>query len=666
LTVDQPRRLRTEARIWRTEAELIEITSAVVDVSLQVWREAENVTLSRYEPISSGRVHLARSYAAPPAPWPVLPGLVPAPDPYQNGALFHGPAFQLLKQVAIGPDHSSSILDAGQDTVPFGLLNQLLLDGAVHGIPHDDLKRWCNDVDPESLAYPYRLRRARFFAAPPRSGPVRAEVQFDGFADSRRLPVFQIQLISSPGDRGGPDGARVWATLELVEVLVPMGEQGRDRRKRVAFLRDRRFVPFVGLSEFEGQRTRLAYREVQQKDWLPGSVAAAYGVERDLDRKQLAEAVVLRDHIAQRAECHPASVQLVDRQAGAVVSGSAPTAPLNRFSVRVTSDEKQTWVDDLGPPTLDLDLLLEYGRRLLGIGPWLGEALSLALCRQFVSRVLIEDPAALTAWQGKPALYLGNHQVQVESLLFPMIASALSGTHLVTIAKAQHRQGWVGTYNEFSYRYPGVDYPRGIIYFEQRDRQSMFDILGQLRAEVVTSGHSVFLHAEGQLALHAGARVNRLSSVFIDLALELELPIIPVRFSGGLPRQPLAQQTFDFPIGYAQQDYRIGRPILPRELRSLPYGERRERVLSALNSLGPELEQEAPGQANLDLAAEVATWRRRTADREPQAVFAALLHRLRDTESEIDRLLSRRIKPRGDAREQWLHGLHRWLFAEEA
>ena len=67
------------------------------------------------------------------APWPPPPDARPAPDPYESGALFHGPAFQLLRSLSIGQSGASAELEAGP--------RERLLDALTHAIPHDAL-RW--------------------------------------------------------------------------------------------------------------------------------------------------------------------------------------------------------------------------------------------------------------------------------------------------------------------------------------------------------------------------------------------------------------------------------------------------------------------------------------------------------------------------------------------
>ncbi|MEL7372134.1 MAG: hypothetical protein AAFN74_24625, partial [Myxococcota bacterium] len=70
------------------------------------------------------------------------------------------------------------------------------------------------------------------------------------------------------------------------------------------------------------------------------------------------------------------------------------------------------------------------------------------------------------------------------------------------------------------------------------------------------------------------------------LAMAVDLPVTPVRFVGGLPTTPV-ETKLEFPFGMGKQDYYIGRPMMPEELASLSYKARVERVIDAINSLGP-------------------------------------------------------------------------------
>lgn len=594
--------------------------SALSKVVLEVWRESARAELSRFEVVATGQVRLATSYCPVPDAWELAGGRAEK-DPYESGALFHGPAFQLLRDLRISSKGSTSLLDAAAPTVPFGLLNQGLLDGAVHGIPHDNLGRWVANISDEDLAYPYQLRRLQLFGPTPREGLIRCEARVSQRQAGERFVSFEMQLICDEV---------VWAEFELDEVLVPMGDHGRSRAKRIAFLKERQYVERVGLSRFEdeGQNrvTRLSEIEYLAKDWLKGSVAHTYALSEAGALEDNTRFAAIKDHVAQIARVHPQDVVVGDNEA------SVLSLPFSHFPLAVERIGPDCVVRSAGESELDLALLDDYSERHLGIEPWVGQRLTEALCRQFVRSVQLTDSDAYFDLLDRPAIYLANHQVQIESMLFPTLLSALGERHVLTIAKAEHQVGWVGRLDELSHRYPGVDYPRGIVYFDQTDPASMLTIVERLKTQLGEEGHSLFVHVEGELGLSCRQRVEKVSSVFLDLAISLALPLVPVRFAGGLPVLPL-DDTEDFPVAFGKQDYLIGRPILPEELASLPYAERREFLLEAINGLATADEEPLLGDSAF--GERQAMWQQRCGD-EAKAVMLTLL----DDLGELDALLA--------------------------
>jgi len=245
--------------------------------------------------------------------------------------------------------------------------------------------------------------------------------------------------------------------------------------------------------------------------------------------------------------------------------------------------------------------------------------------------------------------------------MFPVLASALSGVHIATIARIQHRDGWVGRLSALAHGRPGVQYPREIIYFDQQDPKSMFGILDEIREMMTRQGHSMFVHVEGRLARTCRAPVEQLSSVFLDLARDLEVPLVPVRFAGGLPVEEL-EQILDFPLGYGQQDIYLGAPILPQHLEPLPYAERRDHVVRAMNALGPPLAEEVPLPGDSKFRGDVKRFRDQLKAPEPQAVVLAAMGRLEHPLAEAEALLRRELDPDDSPDGQWLEKISRWLY----
>ncbi len=208
---------------------------------------------------------------------------------------------------------------------------------------------------------------------------------------------------------------------------------------------------------------------------------------------------------------------------------------------------------------------------------------------------------------------------------------------------------------------PGV-----ITFFDRDDKESLLRIVGELGAAMKEGGKSVMVHVEGTRSLACGQPVAKMSSTFIDMALAIGAPIIPVRLVGGLPVQPL-EARLEFPVGFGRQDYWIGRPLLlPEELAKLPLKARKDVVLAAMNGLGPALVDEVPLPGDPQFAAEVQAWHERTGACVEDAVLFATLAGVAQPGDEVKALLeaarSGRLALTGDARSQWLGKLAQRLF----
>jgi 3-hydroxymyristoyl/3-hydroxydecanoyl-(acyl carrier protein) dehydratase len=328
LICDRPKHLRTEVRavlaraVHRTEE---------VDVLASLYDVGDDGTAKR---VASGRIRVARGFATPPAAWPPLEDGAPAANPYTSGSIFWGPKLQVLRKLSMSRRGASADLDAAGADAPIGVIHHILLDGALHGVPHDELELWSDKISPGHMGVPVRLT-ARFFGPPPSKGTVRAEVRFAGFDGANAFPTYLIQMI-------GPDG-RVWATLRHVEMLIPFGHRALSKADRIPFLVERRYQANTGLSEFHADRTTLRASDVKRMDGLPGSVAHVYGLERDasIDNRVIA----IKDHVGQLAKVHPGNVQV-----DATLSEAWTDAnPAKRFRVAVEQDGGDVTVRDATP-----------------------------------------------------------------------------------------------------------------------------------------------------------------------------------------------------------------------------------------------------------------------------------------------------------------------------
>jgi 1-acyl-sn-glycerol-3-phosphate acyltransferase len=575
-------------------------------------RRGERVRLLKKE--ANGDVHEVASATVRTGAYPARPEALPALEgtptdlPYATGALFHGPAFQVLSSLIRTEAGASSVLQATSG-VPLGRLNPALLDGATHGIPHDQLNLWDDRLPSDKVAYPALITAMTFYGPTPTTGTVRCEVRPDGVLGSPDFPAFAVQLI---GDEG------VWCTFRLIESCFPKGTLGSaDPADRMAFLKDRRFVPGVALGQCEEGITRVAEADVAQVDWLPGTVASLYGT-RDITE------IARKEHIAAAHGIHP---------------GQLPEAlPLQRFNLEAREEKDAAIVRGDGRGTLDISPIRTFWSQWFDRGPWPVEDLYYGLINQFLGRVVIEDPASFEAVRGQSVLYLGNHQVGVESLLFAIIASALGEVPTVTLAKAEHRHTWLGELIAHCFTYPGVKDPKVISFFDRKDKASLPKILGELAAEMMQSERSVMVHVEGTRSLDCTQPVQKMSGAFLDMAMQVGAPVVPVRFVGALPRETL-DARIEFPLELGRQDIYFGKPILPEELAALHYGDRKKKVIGAINALGPANAVETPFKGDPDFSAKVEAWQNTQGVSHEHAVLRTVLAETLHPADEVKHLL---------------------------
>ncbi|MEY4763710.1 MAG: hypothetical protein RI907_383 [Pseudomonadota bacterium] len=233
--------------------------------------------------------------------------------------------------------------------------------------------------------------------------------------------------------------------------------------------------------------------------------------------------------------------------------------------------------------------------------------LCVALLRRFVRGVHGAEPDTLASLVGRPALYMANHQTGVESMLGLGVLATLSGMPVSAIAKSEHAHSWMGRLLRRATAELGPHQPLGMLLFDRARPEAMLSLLHDFAQAQATTPRSLLVHVEGTRARQANQAVTTVSAVLIDLALSLDLPIVPLRFAGGLPVDALPERA-EFPHGLGQQDIHVGAPLWPADLKAMPLAERTRCILAALNGLGPAAGEERPNPARPADVAQVQSW----------------------------------------------------------
>jgi 1-acyl-sn-glycerol-3-phosphate acyltransferase len=286
--------------------------------------------------------------------------------------------------------------------------------------------------------------------------------------------------------------------------------------------------------------------------------------------------------------------------------------------------------------TMDMGSLRQAFKARLGSrGPVLQD-LFLGLLQQFVAGLNIESPVEYAALTDRPVLYLANHQVAVESMLFVALVDALNAVPCRAIAKDEHRDSWMGRILRVVRDQIGRD---SIVLFDRNNPSALLSLLNGLVSSDGRLANSLLVHVQGTRSLRAGEPTTQVSSALIDFAIRYDLPIVPVKFTGGLPREAFSQRL-EFPYGYGRQTYSVGPALFASDLQPLNLLERKTRVIEAINQTGAAVHDDEPAPANEAIASKIADLQDKAKLSLISAALVASLEAVPGRSSETDQLLA--------------------------
>ncbi len=239
-----------------------------------------------------------------------------------------------------------------------------------------------------------------------------------------------------------------------------------------------------------------------------------------------------------------------------------------------------------------------------------------ALMAKFLDEVSVAQPSA-----PGPKIFLSNHQTALEGYIFPLLAPIVTGLSLQGVAMLDHGVDWADAMSDFMFSH-GY-FPRHLLGpkrgFVFGDTWGLLRLLPGLEKDMASRHWGLHIVASGQREWVARQRLTEVSSVWIEMALRLGLPLVPVRFSGGVPLDN-PEKAQDFPVGLGRQKVCFGAELSHASLANLSSRVRKTRVLQALNDFN--LEEERPCQPDPDFAAE---WQATIARFQGHPVAALLL-----------------------------------------
>lgn len=354
--------------------------------------------------------------------------------------------------------------------------------------------------------------------------------------------------------------------------LSSIGKLSSDKKSE--FFNNKRFVNGAFLSEVNTDNTSLNRNEASEIPWLAEFIEKNYLDSNNVDNAY--QKLVCSEHVARFTRLHSSTVDFDS------TDKLCKHLPLNKLLVDYSEQNDIITATGTIAEMLNWKGLRHRWASLTNSHRFFHDLLAI-LSGTFIHKVVIEAPDELDKVSSEPVIYLANHQIGIESPLFMALSYALTGVSIEAVAKPEHVNTWLAFLMAFAEDSLGSDHPFKLAYF---DKTNPLELITSLRQKSQWNS-SLLVHVEGTRDTEAGRPVRKMSSVFLDLAIEKNIPIVPIRFVGGLPMNNESSKKLDFPHNYGRQDYYIGKPILPKNLKKLFYGQRPKYIMERINNLGP-------------------------------------------------------------------------------
>ena len=525
---------------------------------------------------SSADFELAEEFPLGPRALPEIKEGVFYQDPYAEGFLFQGPSWQVLRELRLGAEGASAKMNADMAASLNLALPSALIEACFQVVSRQDGEPFWSGVRADRAFHPVGIEEAEMFRPTYKiTGEARLECRFEKETEDGQGFYVNATLIH---DR------RTFLKMRQVWRYREKGwADTLPRPLRGALINGGPVGGKAKLSSPLGKGLSLTLDGLNEADRPKGVMGLLYGITETDDPKRLLEAA-LKEAVSVKTKTNPRWVTIEKGPKGTYkASSDAVLGTIYPLSARLQGSACHIKHD--GPAK---QAMLSQGRALLrehcGEG-WLGDDLFFGLFERFMGEGRLSSPKQTLALQGSPGLFLANHQIDMEGLFFCLAHTGITGVPTSVVVREEAKDTWLGKTLGLLAEHTGFTDPKLIRLIKQGDLQQMLEAFLTELEKAKHKGRALLVHVEGVHQTRAGQPVQKLSSALVDLAVRMELPIAPVRFSGSLPKEGVSSLP-SFPVGYGKINVWIGRPWLPHELAPLNSKLRRDKVLASINGLG--------------------------------------------------------------------------------
>jgi hypothetical protein len=260
------------------------------------------------ELLAAGEINIARHYPAPKHSIQTIQADEPVANPYQTKNIFHGPAFQLLKQMTIN-NKGAHLQLRTNSTTPTGIINPALFDATTHALAYGNLKHWM-DVTPIDTPFPAWIKELYLYADIPTNGTLACDVRYLGKHHVGNLIRFQIQLSINQ---------KLIAEFQLIESILKMPLFAKISPKEFYQMANQhKFIGNGLFSEVGKQKIYLNKKIVDQFKWYPHAIDDIYQLKLDVLNHY--QEIAVKDFFAAKYKIHPRKIDIIDNNK-AIIEG---------------------------------------------------------------------------------------------------------------------------------------------------------------------------------------------------------------------------------------------------------------------------------------------------------------------------------------------------------
>lgn len=220
--------------------------------------------------------------------------------PYRSHQMFHGSAFQLLKNIMVSDTGAIAECISNSPTAPFGYLNMPLLDASLHLAHTKNILKWCHKTERDHVHLPVLIESMNFYRDPPNQADILVKHQYLGTYISNQMKRFNIQIFTN---------GLLWCEYVIIFAGLPYDLETFSASDYYHFNEKKEYVPFLSIATFDQDQFYLSKKLFQKQNWPSGHIESVYKLLAQNEDDKVKETLI-KDCFAAYLHVHPSLIEV--------------------------------------------------------------------------------------------------------------------------------------------------------------------------------------------------------------------------------------------------------------------------------------------------------------------------------------------------------------------